>query len=42
MANGNTLRGEEGFTIGIHGYSNIDIDPKDSLGIVFQMVEEPK
>jgi methylmalonyl-CoA/ethylmalonyl-CoA epimerase len=32
---GNTLRGEQGFTQSAHGYSAINIDPKDSLGIHF-------
>ena len=39
---GNTLRGERGFTQSGHGYNVINIDPKDSLGIHFQLVEDPK
>jgi 4-hydroxyphenylpyruvate dioxygenase-like putative hemolysin len=39
-ANGNTLRGEQGFTQSAHGYSAINIDPKDSMGIHFQLIED--
>lgn len=41
-ANGNTLRGERGFTQSPHGYSAINIDPKDSMGIHFQLVEDKR
>jgi 4-hydroxyphenylpyruvate dioxygenase-like putative hemolysin len=37
---GNTLRGEQGFTQSAHGYSAINIDPKDSMGIHFQLIED--
>ncbi len=39
-AKGNTLRGERGFTQSPHGYSAINIDPKDSMGIHFQLIED--
>ncbi|HZA23596.1 MAG TPA: VOC family protein [Dehalococcoidia bacterium] len=39
-AKGNTLRGEQGFTQSAHGYSAINIDPKDSMGIHFQLIED--
>ena len=39
-AKGNTLRGEEGFTTSTNGYSAINIDPKDSMGIHFQLIED--
>ena len=39
-AKGNTLRGEQGFTQSPHGYSAINIDPKDSAGIHFQLIED--
>jgi 4-hydroxyphenylpyruvate dioxygenase-like putative hemolysin len=39
-AKGNTLRGEQGFTRSPHGYSAINIDPKDSMGIHFQLIED--
>ena len=39
-AKGNTLRGEGGFTQSPHGYSAINIDPKDSMGIHFQLIED--
>ncbi len=41
-ANGNTLRGEQGFTQSAHGYSAINIDPKDSMGIHFQLIEDQR
>ncbi len=41
-ANGNTLRGEQGFTQSAHGYSTINIDPKDSMGIHFQLVDDQR
>jgi methylmalonyl-CoA/ethylmalonyl-CoA epimerase len=39
-AKGNALRGEHGFTQSAHGYSAINIDPKDSMGIHFQLIED--
>ena len=39
-AKGNTLRGERGFTQSPHGYSAINIDPKGSMGIHFQLIED--
>jgi len=39
-ANGNTLRGEQGSTQSAHGYTAINIDPKDSMGIHFQLVDD--
>ena len=39
-AKGNTLRGEGGFTQSAHGYSTINIDPTDSMGIHFQLVDD--
>ena len=41
-AKGNTLRGERGFTQSPHGYSAIIIDPKDSMGIHFQLIEDQR
>jgi len=41
-ANGNTLRGEQGFTRSPHGYSAINIDPKDSMGIHIQLIEDQR
>ena len=41
-AKGNTLRGEGGFTQSAHGYSTINIDPKDSMGIHFQLVDDQR
>ncbi len=42
MAKGNTLRGEDGVTQSPHGYYTANIDIKDSLGILFQLAEDPK
>jgi 4-hydroxyphenylpyruvate dioxygenase-like putative hemolysin len=41
-SNGNTLRGEQGFTQSPHGYLAINIDPKDSMGIHFQLIEDQR
>ena len=40
MANGKTLRAEQAVTQSAHGYSAINIDPKDSMGIHFQLIED--
>jgi 4-hydroxyphenylpyruvate dioxygenase-like putative hemolysin len=41
-ANGNTLRGEQGFTQSANGYTAINIDPKDSMGIHFQLIDDQR
>jgi len=41
-ANGNTLRGPRGFHQSSQGTDQLDIDPKDSLGVLFQLTERPR
>jgi len=41
-ANGNSLKAKRGFHQSSQGVEQIDIDPKDSLGILFQIIERPR
>ncbi len=41
-ASGKPLRDESGFHRSAHGNYTIDIDPEDSLGIIFQLTQDPK
>jgi hypothetical protein len=41
-ANGNTLKHKRGFHQSSQGTEEIHIDPKSSLGVLFQVVERPR